>query len=84
MIVARNTLAIWVGGDKSAWFDALPDGSFTPRYRSTPSLVHDTNDNLYIFTQPDGTRYEFYDDVQSAHPVAPFTDQCLPAGPRSK
>ncbi|NUQ64053.1 MAG: hypothetical protein HUU20_16370 [Pirellulales bacterium] len=56
------------GAERTLWFDAEQDGSYTARYGAKDTLVHDSQNHLFILTRQDGSRCEFFDYEQTAHP----------------
>jgi RHS repeat-associated protein len=68
------------GAEQTVWFDAQEDGSYTARYGVQDTLVHDSENDLFILTRPDGTRYEFFDTDQTDHPQGGFYRSVRPGG----
>jgi RHS repeat-associated protein len=56
------------GSEQTVWFDAQGGGSYSARYGAKDALVHDSENNLFILTRSDGTRFEFFDYDQTSHP----------------
>ena len=68
LLIAKNMVAARFGAEQLVWFDAHSDGTYSARYGSKQTLVHNSGDHLFILTRPDGTVYEFYDADQTVHP----------------
>ena len=69
LLGGSQNFAVRFGAEASVWFDE-DGGSYTARYGAKQTLVHDTVNDLFIFTETDGTRYEFYDAVADAEDPA--------------
>ncbi len=71
------------GAEAAVWFDE-DGGSYTTRYGDQQTLVHDTVYGLFVFTETDGTRYEFYDSAAApedpAHPQYGLCRVVFPSG----
>ena len=68
LLGGSQNFAVRFGAEASVWFDEN-SGNYTARYGAKQTLVHDTENGLYIYTDTDGTRCEFYD--ADANPGAP-------------
>jgi len=68
------------GAEQTVWFDAQEGGGYAARYGSKDTLVHDSENNLFILTRQDGTRCEFFDTDQTDHPQGGLYRWVQPAG----
>ena len=56
------------GTDGALWFDSV-SGGYVGRYGAKSTLTHDTVNNLFVLTLPDGERYKLHDYDQTAFPA---------------
>ena len=63
----------------SLWFDPS-GGGYTGRYGAKATLVHDTERQRFVLTQPSGTTLEFHDFDQLDNPEGSFARQIQPGG----
>lgn len=72
-------MALVRGTTTSLWFD-LVEGAYQGRYGSLSTLVHDTENHLFILTSPDGMQQTFHDFDQTMSPHGEFAGQFEPSG----
>ena len=75
-----NQAIVTFSQDEAYWFDANADGSYTAQFGAPQTLVHDTARDLFVFTDTDGTVYEFYDSATADHPLGAFDQSVAPSG----
>jgi YD repeat-containing protein len=80
LLVAKNMVAARFGAEQFIWFDAHSDGTYSARYGSKQTLVHDSAQHLFILTKTDGTIYEFFDGNQTDHPQGGLCRSVDPSG----
>ena len=77
---SNSSLMVRFGAEQADFFARQTDGSYTAYYGSQDTLVHDTDDNLFVLTKPDGTVYQFYDLDQADRPQGAFDESIAPSG----
>ena len=72
------TIVIMFDPPETYWFDPS-GGGYTARYGAMQTLTHDTTNNVYRMSEPDGSFWEFNDFVQATYPQGFFNAASAPA-----
>ena len=77
---SNSSLMVRFGAEQADMFALQSDGSYAALYGSKDTLVHDTQDNLFLLTKPNGTLYQFYDLDQTTRPQGSLCESIAPSG----
>ncbi len=67
------------GTIKSLWFD-LSGAIYVARYGARSTLTHDTTNQVFVLTAPDGSVLKFNDFTQTTYPTGLLKNQQAPGG----